>query len=135
MRFYLHHLLLAAVAAQLPLASAQDAQGDHHQALHVARSEALVRARDAIAEAKVYNDQILARDTDDALLLVARGSKPSKPSPPAPGPAKPANPPPKIPKLRKCVQCGQMCPLGEQFHAHGKVLRFMCEDLPGQQTK
>ncbi|EJT77354.1 hypothetical protein GGTG_07266 [Gaeumannomyces tritici R3-111a-1] len=134
MRFSLHHILLAAAAAQLPLASAQDAQGDH-QALHVARSEALVRARDAIAEAKVYNDQILARSAgDDALLLVARGSKPSKPSPPSPGPVKPADPP-KIPKLRKCVQCGQMCALGEQFHVHQRGFRFFCQDLPGQQTK
>ncbi|KLU82808.1 hypothetical protein MAPG_01876 [Magnaporthiopsis poae ATCC 64411] len=81
MRFYIHHLLLAAVATQLPQALAQEAQGaGQHQALHVARSEAL------------NND-------------------------------------------KKCVQCGQMCPLGANFHAHGPVLRFLCEELPGQQTK
>ena len=148
MRF--QSLLLAATAIHSLLAAAHY----HGHPLHERRSDAMLRARDAVAEASYY-DQLLARDFDDdddinlftreaepdyddeldRLLARSPGNKPSKSG----GGGKSALPvsptPPKLGKLRKCKLCGTMCSEGQEWHKsgpHHKGGAGKCEEIAGQ---
>ena len=143
----LQSLLLAATAA---LAAAH-----YEHPLHARRADAVLRARDAVAEVSYYN-KLLARsaygdfDDDDVTLfgrdaepdyddgdfdgfdlLAARspGNKPSKPK------TKVDPHPPKLPKLKHCSLCKAMCKEGEQWHRNGPNHpggTGACVEIPGQ---